>query len=85
MTQNFEQAPYHMSSIKEQIAALRVRFDALQAAVGEQAKANVELRNKLAHLSASIDLLVEAEEKQIWRRRNLKRNEAAPAYAEGGP
>ena len=63
-----------MSSIKEQIAGLRVRFDALQAAVGEQAKvsgsngrqssvANVELRNKLAHLSTSIDLVVEAEEK----------------------
>jgi hypothetical protein len=51
-----------MVSIKEQIAALKARFDALQASLGQQAKVNAELRNKLAQLNQSIDLLVEAEE-----------------------
>ena len=52
-----------MSSMKEQRAALRAGFNALQASLGEEAKANIELRNKLAKLDASIDLLVEGEEK----------------------
>jgi hypothetical protein len=52
-----------MANIKEQIAALRARFDELQAAVGEQAKLNAELRNKLAQLNKTLDLLVEADEK----------------------
>ena len=52
-----------MANIKEQITALKARFAALQATLGEQAKANTELRNKLAKLNDSIDLLVEAEEK----------------------
>ena len=52
-----------MASIKEQIAALKARFDVLQASLGEQAKSNAELRNKLAQLNKSIDLLLEAEEK----------------------
>ena len=52
-----------MGSIKEQIAALRARFDEFQAALGEQAKSNPELRNKLAQLNNTLDLLVEADEK----------------------
>jgi hypothetical protein len=52
-----------MASIKEQIVALKARFDVLQASLGQQAKSNAELRIKLAQLSKSIDLLVEAEEK----------------------
>lgn len=51
-----------MASIKKQIAALRARFDALQASLEEQAKSNAELRNKFAQLKKSIDLLVETEE-----------------------
>jgi hypothetical protein len=51
-----------MASIKEQIAALRVRFETLQATLGEQAKTSAELRARLAKLNASIDLLVEADE-----------------------
>jgi chromosome segregation ATPase len=54
---------HNMASIKEQIAALKTRFDTLQASLAQQAKSNVELRIKLAQLSKSIDLLVEAEEK----------------------
>jgi hypothetical protein len=50
-----------MASIKEQIAALRARFDELQAALGE--RANAELRNELAQLNNTLDLLVEADEK----------------------
>ena len=50
-----------MGSIKEQIAALRARFDEFQAALGEQAKSNPELRNKLAQLNNTLDLLVEAD------------------------
>jgi hypothetical protein len=52
-----------MASIKEQIAALKARLDALQASLREQTKSNAELRHKLAQLNKSIDLLVEAEEK----------------------
>ena len=52
-----------MASFKEQIAALKARFDALRVSLGQQAKSNAELRNKLAQLNKSIDLLVEAEEK----------------------
>jgi hypothetical protein len=52
-----------MASINEQIAALKKRFDTLQATLGERAKSNVELRNKLAKLNESINLLVEAEER----------------------
>ena len=52
-----------MASIKEQITALKARLDELQASFGQQAKLNAELRNKLAQLNKSIDLLVETEEK----------------------
>jgi chromosome segregation ATPase len=52
-----------MASIKEQIEALRARFGELQAALGVQAKLNPELRNKLARLNSTLDLLVEADEK----------------------
>jgi hypothetical protein len=62
-----------MASIKEQIAGLRARFDELQAALGEQAKLNAELRNKLAQLNNTFDLLVEADEKITLLM--LKRNE----------
>jgi chromosome segregation ATPase len=46
-----------MASIKEQIAALKARFDELQARLREEAKSNAELRNKLAKLNESINLL----------------------------
>ena len=60
-----------MASIKEQITALRTRFEVLEASLREQAKSNVDLRNKLAQLNRSIDLLVEAEKKA-----NLPMNES---------
>ena len=61
-----------MASIKEQITALKARFDALQASLGQQAKANAELRNELAKLNESIDLLIEAEERasSVQKRRH---------------
>ena len=46
-----------MASIKEQIATLKARFDELQARLREEAKSNAELRNKLAKLNESINLL----------------------------
>ena len=52
-----------MASIKEQIAAFKERFNELQARLEEQAKSNPELRNKLAKLNESINLLVEADER----------------------
>ena len=52
-----------MGSIKEQIAALRARFEKLEATLAEQAKSNAELREKLAKLNDSIDLLVEVDER----------------------
>jgi hypothetical protein len=50
-----------MANIKDQIAALKVRFDGLQSSLEQQAKSSAELRNVLAKLNGSIDLLVEAE------------------------
>ena len=52
-----------MAIIKEHIAALKLRFETLEAALNQQAAANLELRRKLAKLNETIDLLVEAEEK----------------------
>jgi chromosome segregation ATPase len=61
-----------MASIKEQIAALKARFDELQARLEEEAKSNPELRNKLAKLNESINLLIEAEERAQSLARTLE-------------
>ncbi len=50
-----------MANIQDQIAALKARFDGLQGSLEQQAKSSAELRNVLAKLNESIDLLVEAE------------------------
>ena len=52
-----------MASIKEQIAALKLRFETLQGTLKQQAAASTELRRKLAKLNETIDLIVGAEEK----------------------
>ena len=47
-----------MASIKEQIAALKLRFETLQGTLKQQAAASPELRRKLAKLNETIDLIV---------------------------
>ena len=74
-----------MASLKEQIADLRARFDELQATLGEQAKSNAELRNKLAQLNNTLDLLIEADEKVTLLMHKFEKKGGAARPKPSGP